>query len=200
MKLNASIYQYDYEDKQVFTEIEGSGAVGNLSVLSNAAALTIRGVDADVEWTPADGWFVQGALAYIDSEFDEFLQTTRGVTTDFSGNTTALTPKLSFSALLRYDQELSNGGVVYYQFNTIWKDDQFFTNDNDDLVGQEAYWIHSASFGWKNADDDVEVKLWGKNIGDEDYFVQGFNLAFRGGILNNIGDPMRYGITASYRF
>lgn len=200
MKLNASIYQYDYEDKQVFTEIDGGGAVGNLSVLSNAAALTIRGIDTELTWTPFDGWYIQGALAYIDSEFDEFLQTTRGNTTDFSGNTTALTPKTSFSALIRYDQELSDGSLIYYQVNSIWKDDQFFTNDNDDLVGQEAYWLHNASIGWKNADDNFDISLWGKNIGDEDYFVHGFNLSFRGGILNNIGDPMRFGITARYHF
>jgi iron complex outermembrane receptor protein len=200
MKLNASIYQYDYEDKQVFTEIDGGGAVGNLSVLSNAAALTIRGIDTEVTWTPFDGWYIQGALAYIDSEFDDFLQTTRGTTTDRSGNTTALTPKTSFSALIRYDQELSNGGVIYYQVNSVHKDKQYFTNDNDDLVAQGAYWLHSASIGWKNAEDDIEVSLWGKNIGDEDYFVHGFNLSFRGGILNNIGDPMRFGITARYHF
>lgn len=200
MQLNASIYSYDYEDKQVFTEVDGGGAVGNLSVLSNAAALTINGIDAEISWKPADAWFIQGSIAYIDSEFDDFLQTTRGTTTDRSGNTTALTPKTSFSALIRYDQELSNGGLIYYQINSIHKDKQFFTNDNDDLVSQGAYWLHSASVGWNSADDNWNVSLWGKNLSDEDYFVHGFNLSFRGAILNNIGDPMRYGITARYLF
>lgn len=200
VQINASIYNYDYEDKQVFTEINGGGAVGNLSVLSNAAALTIRGADIELAWNISDNWYAQGAFAYIHSEFDNFLQTTRGTTVDRSGNTTALTPEYSISGVLRYEHQMASGSVIYAQGTVTFKDDMFFTNDNNPLAAQNSYSLLGASLGWKSPDEKWDVNVWGKNLTDEGYFVDGFDLSFRGAILNNIGDPMRYGVTARLSF
>lgn len=196
LQLTASAYYYQYDDAQVFTEIAGPG--GNLLILSNAGKLTIRGVDGEASWQPTDRFDLDLGFAYSDSEYDEFFNPGTGV--DQAGNTTPYTPELSFNAIIGYSFALGNGGRLGIQGDAVFRDDVFFTSDNNPLVSQPSYWLVGGNVSYISPGEDWEVRLWVRNLADEEYFVGGFDFSFLGGYFMLPGDPRMVGATVSYRF
>ena len=47
---------------------------------------------------------------------------------------------------------------------------------------------------------DLELAVWGKNLGDEQYLTQGINLAALGYGNRNYNAPRTYGVTLSKRW
>lgn len=196
VSFDISGFYYDYEDKQVFTEIV-TGA-GNVTILSNAGALTIYGLDVRMNWLPTNQFSIDAGLAYTNSEFDDFLNPGTGV--DQSGNTTAYTPEFNFDAIARYTWPLGNGGSISVQADAVFTDDVFFTNDNLPFVAQDAYWLVGGFIGYTTADERWDFRLWGKNLTDEEYFVGGFDFTFIGPYIMYPGDPRIIGISANFKF
>lgn len=194
LQFDISAYIYDYKDKQVFTEVAVPGG-NTVTTLSNAGELTIQGIDLTATWFPTENFFIDAGLAYTDAEFDEFLSATAG---DLSGGTTAYTPEFSFNFITGYSWHLSNESTISLQVDGVWSDDQFFTNNNQDIVGQESYWLWGGSIAYTTADEAIEVRLWTKNAGDEEYIVGSFE--FIGNVIAYPGDPQSTGITVSYSF
>ena len=196
VQLNLSAYYYDYEDKQVFTEV--STPTGAVTILSNAGQLTISGVDGELTWLPTDNFAIDMSIAYIDSEFDDFQNPVTG--DNQAGNTTAYTPEFSFDAIARYEWPLENGGRVSVQGDAVFSDDIFFTNANDPFVGQESYWLFGASIGYTTSDERWDARMWVKNLTDEEYFTGGFDFTFLGPYFLLPGDPRMIGATVSLNF
>ena len=198
LQFNASAYLYDYADKQVFTQIPGSSTVGNLTTLSNAGKLTINGLDFEVNWAPTNNTFLGAGLSYIKAEFDEFLNP--GTGEDLRGNVTAFTPELSLDLIARYKWNFANGAAVSVQADVVYSDDIFFTNGNDPLVFQDSYLVWGGNVSYTSPEGRWKFRLWGKNLGDEEYWLGGFNLSERGAILLTPSNPTTVGATLTYEF
>lgn len=193
LQFDVAAYFYDYEDKQVFTEVVTP--TGNIVTLSNAGQLSIQGIDASATWFISDRLFIDAGLAYIDSEFDEFRT---GALGNLKGNTTAYTPELSFNFIAGYSWDLADNGSLSVQVDGVWTDDQFFTNNNSPNVMQESLWLWGGSVTFASPDDNYEVALWARNLTDEDYLIGSFE--FVGNVIAYPGDPRAVGLTASYSF
>ncbi len=196
LQIDLSGYYYDYKDKQVFTEI--STLTGNLNILGNAAALTITGIDAKVKWLVADNLTLDLGLAYTDSEFDSFIDATGS---DQSGNTTAYTPEIHSNAVVNYQWPLpDNMGLFSIQGDAVYTDDTFFTNDNNPNLMRDSLWLLGGNIGYTTADERWDVRLWVKNLTDEEYFVGGFDFTFLGPFFLYPGNPRIFGGSVSYQF
>lgn len=199
LSMELSGYYYDYKDKQVFSEITGTGG-NNVTVLSNAGALTITGIDMAATWTPTDRFIVEAGFAWTDSEFDEFLNPASGH--DQSGNTTAYTPEINFNSIIAYSWPLKNElGSVTIQGDFVFIDNHVFNNDNNPTIAQDAYWLVGGNIGYTTSDEKWDVRLWVKNLTDEVYLNGGFDFSgVNGGFIQYPAAPRQVGGTVSYRF
>jgi iron complex outermembrane receptor protein len=188
LRLNAAIFDYDYEDLQV------SAFLNSLTVTSNAADSTVRGAELDLTWKPNSQLQLGASLAFLDAKYDEYAATygictlvainsgdapCAGVTPmapaaarviDASGNRLNNAPK--FKGLLSADYEIPvpSGGKVTLFGTLSHTDDIFFNAANDPVTSQTAYTVLDARVAWSNADETIELAIYGKNLSDEDYF------------------------------
>jgi iron complex outermembrane receptor protein len=88
LRLNAALFYNDFEDLQVFT-FTNTGSLP-VSVLDNASAADVMGLELDAIWYPTDSLLVNVSAAFMDSELKDF---EAGGGEDLSGNSIAYTPR-----------------------------------------------------------------------------------------------------------
>ena len=77
------------------------------------------------------------------------------------------------------------------------KDEFFFSNSH--AAKSDAYELFNASVGYRT--DRWSARLWGRNLGDEDYFVRGFFFGndprdfYTARPFTQLGEPRQYGVT-----
>lgn len=201
VRLNLSAYKYDYEDKILLAELDpppGSTA-GTTLLLFNAAELDIQGIDFELDWQVTEQLRVDLGAAYIDAEFDAPGDLRVGFAGEsIDGNMPANTPEFSWDAIVTYAVETKNGGTWNFQYDVTWKDDLFFTNLNEFGSREDSYALHGLSIGYQAPEENWDVRVWVKNLDDEEYQIEGFN--FIGPFLNAYGEPRQIGATATFRF
>lgn len=195
LRLNASAYYYDYQDKILVAEIPDPAQGGTVSAISNAATLEIYGADLELSWVPTDNWRIDFNAAYIDAEYTHVDPSVPDIEEGF---TPANSPELSFSVLVNYNWALASGGTFDIQVNTSWQDDIFMTDINRVTEFQESYWMTGASIGYRSPEDTWSARLWVKNLNDEDYIAETFQ--FIGEAFRQYGDPRQVGLSLSYKF
>ena len=139
VRLNADIFYYDFKDQQAFILASNPGGAP-FQQLSNAAASTLYGAEAELVWKPVEALLLQGGVGYTHSKFDEFNSPAGG---DLSGNELPSAPEWNFNLMARYEWQLSVGTLAI-SADTKYTDDQFFGVNNDPLLAQDAYWLSNA--------------------------------------------------------
>lgn len=194
IRLNGSVFYYDYEDLQVFAFVI-VGGIG-FSTISNAADATIYGAELELQWIPTDNLFINLGLGLLDTEYDDFVLPTG----DFSGNGITMSPEVTFNGLIQYDIPLGDKGRITLQTDFNYQDEVWFDALNNPLLSEGDYWIYNARVSWTSADDAWEVAAFGRNLGDEEYMVYAFDLSFFGFNEEMLGTPRSYGFDVTYRF
>ena len=116
----------------------------------------------------------------------------------------------SFTTSIEYALELGSFGTLTPRFSAAWKDDIFFGPNEgrgqtgflpSGSLGQEAYWLLNAQLRLESADGRLELTGWIRNLLNEEYRVQSFNLTESAGLtLDAYGDPRTYGLTFTASF
>ncbi|MEO0589802.1 MAG: TonB-dependent receptor [Pseudomonadota bacterium] len=195
LRINGAIFLNDTSDLQVFTLVN-TGDVP-LTQLTNAADAQVLGAELDITAFPVDGLVFNLTTAFLDSELKEFVG---GNGDDLSGNALSFTPRWSISGFARYDHEIGSAGSVYAQASFSFKDDQFFTTENDPLAGQEAYTLVNARIGYETPSGNVGVAVFVKNLTDEAYFTNIFDLTDFGYYQRFLGAPRQIGAEVLFSF
>jgi iron complex outermembrane receptor protein len=192
LQANLGGFYYDYTDLQV-------GKVVNLSArVENAAKATIFGGEAEVQALLGAGFQLNASLAYLDTEYDEFITEDPGdpqfaSATPFGGTSTCgqplnddvaeaplydltgcelpRSPRLQSLVSLLWGGEMPFGGSVKARVDYAWRDDQYFTQFNRDNVAQDSYGVVNARLAWTSDSNRFGVTLLGDNLTGEDYFV-----------------------------
>jgi iron complex outermembrane receptor protein len=147
LRVNAALYQADYtnlqfSDRDLF-DTNGDGVVDRVSstVVRNAAAATVKGLEMEVDWAVTGNDSVHLASALMNARFDNFQtpDTLFGnlfnpyVTSDaaraakivnLSGNSPVRAPDWKFTLVYKHDFELSDG-VVTSQMKATCSDQYF---------------------------------------------------------------------------
>lgn len=190
LRLNASIYYYDFTDQQVFVLESGSGGLP-FQQLANAAASSLYGAEAELAWKPLSNLLIQMGAGYTHSKFDKFDSRLGG---DMSGKELPSAPKSNFNLLARYSWPMF-GGSLAVEADTKYTASQFFSVNNDPILAQDAYWLSNARLSFTTHDERVTVALWGRNLANKDYLVGAYDLAAFGFDQWVPGDPRTYGIS-----
>jgi len=208
-ELNTAAFLYDYTDQQL-------SQVTNLATLTtNAGQSTVWGVEAEFKALFTERFAVDGSVAWLDTEFDEFCTNdtrdpSRPIdnvscpgTPNLAGNELPRAPDLQVNLGATYTRPIGSGLEGFARAEWQHTGDQYFSVFNRENIAQEAFDVFNASFGVTGRDGRWTASVWGRNLTDEEYFS---NL-FESGVLATVvvpqgfvGPPRTWGVTLGMRF
>jgi len=201
-RLNTSVavFAMQRDDVQVdtsITRVRPDGSAEFIDLISNAAEGVNTGAEIEATWQATDALQLFASIGLLDTEFEDFVNNNEE---DLDGHPQAHAPSYQFHAGAEYRfaprwfvRVESEGKDSFYYSNS-----ERFVPDRDQ-VRSDPYALWHASLGYET--DRWRVKLWGRNLGDEDYTVRGYYFGNdpRDGYTPRgffqLGEPRRYGVT-----
>jgi iron complex outermembrane receptor protein len=200
--LNGSLFHYDYKNLQTFMR-DGSAPV---QFVGNIPEAEIDGVDLDATLRVLDGLTLIAGVGLLETKLGEFLGPD-GPDPDAdpdphpAGNKAANAPELTWNALARYELPIFETGLAAaLQADAHYSDETFKEATNDPLIKADPYTIYNARASLLQADRTWEFALWGRNLTDELYVVQGVDIAIFGMGNHNYNAPRTFGADLIWHF
>jgi outer membrane receptor protein involved in Fe transport len=189
---SAAVYYYKYDDLQVGANdlsAIGGGNFVSIQRTLNAASATVKGVEFDVNFSPAaiDGLTLSSALNYNRAEYDSFPNapcgngqtiaqgcdqlfnptTGRFTSQDLSGRRLVRAPE--WSGFVGFDQQMPMGESLTLSFGAGANYTSEYSTALVDLPGfeQDDFIKYDANVALRGKEDRWEVALIGRNLGDE---------------------------------
>ena len=184
IRLNGTLYYYDYDDYQAFVFSGSSGFVRN-------ADAEYYGAELELIAKPTPGLDLVLNGSFIEATVHN-LEVANGV---FRDVTPAHTPEWQFAGLGRYTfpTPVYNGNLAF-QVDFTYTDDRFHNIRNFDAQNMDSVWLANARLSWVSTDDRWEATVFVSNLTDERYVHTGFDLATLCGCAEEAyGKPRWYG-------
>lgn len=196
LRYEIAAFIYDYEDVQTYIR-DNSGAVPTQR-LGNVSGADIQGAEASLTWVPRsiEGFSALFTAAFLDTELDAFAGPEGLVP---SGNTLPNAPESSFSIDLRYRVSLGDNWDVELAVDSRFQDDVNLDALNDPNLTSDSFTVTNARISLYKR-EDLDVSLWGKNVTDEEYVLQGINQLALGNGYRVYGPPRTWGVSLSKQF
>ena len=156
----------------------------------------------------SDSWFgMNGYVSYLDATPDEFLDENR----DGFVDTQVITNAPEWTAALRGNVDFPLfGGLFTGSLGYSYRDDSTLTNEGGQYPGrpgqpllplmQPAFGVWDTWVSWLAPNGNWRIGLAGKNLADEEYLTNGYNLPSLGVVQGSYGAPRSYFATVEYRF
>ncbi len=215
VRLNGSIFRYDYEDFQgnlnAQSATAGGGAV--FSGLTNLGDAESFGAELDLSWFARNGFNLGVGLGFLDTEITGVADSgftdpdvIVGVTNilaevvDIVGNELNDAPQLSTNLFARHSFSLSEmwGGSV--ALNASWTDDYYLSVSNEPYAREDGVaLLNVLAEVYRGTDGYWSLALWGRNLTDESYRTSTND----DGIFSNYSnwsEPRTFGATITYRY
>jgi iron complex outermembrane receptor protein len=171
MILNLAAFFYDYVDLQVAQIVPGG------VVVDNAGAATIKGVDAELQWSPIAEFNLQASLGWLDASYDEFcgtdeaqgqVDTAPGCTDEnpqnFSGDSLPSAPGYTAALTARYTFNLDVFGSITPQVTSNYSASQNRRGRGNSLDEVESYTNSSVRLIWESPEGSWKVTAFVENI------------------------------------
>ena len=215
--LNASAFFYDYENLQV------EQLVGVSFSFENAPGAEVLGFELDGAYAPDEHWRFDGSFSIQQSEFTEFsnVDTVNYFTRDGNGDvvvdpvTGAVVPFLQDLSgnPLPYAPDMTANLGVSYTTDPNFAGGYFLLTGNINHTGelnfrefdapgdrQEAYTLLDAAIAWTHEDTDWTVRVFGRNLTDEEYLVSSATASTTNSRFGVWGTPQQFGVELRKRF
>lgn len=202
MQLNLAGFYYDYKNKQ--EQDLAVTFVGNISGLTNVPKSRIFGAEADLQWVPTDGLFVNLGVAWLDTkviEWDAVSDTSAWptvVTFDASGIELSQSPKWQVNGGFEYEWGVGDNLKM-----RLGADGNYKGTTSGGARGvveaTDSYVVFNARAGIGASDDRWRLTIWSRNLLDEYYFPS----AYQGGNgpwVRSVGMPRTVGATFDVSF
>lgn len=167
LRLNATIFTYEYTDLQV--QLFDSTAI-QFSTF-NASALETEGLEFDLLWnTEIEGLTVRSAWAWTDTVYsDDFITATgENLKGEDGAGSADITGYLGFT----YDSELAGNWRYSVSADARYTDDYAWTATLNPYT-QDSFWVSDAAISVYSADGAHEFSLIARNLTDEYYITGG---------------------------
>ncbi len=204
-----AVFFADYENVQipgsVGVDTDGDGINDTFTgVTTNAGKAELPGVEFEGMFRANDHWSFGWAIGSLNAEYKEFIDATN---TDVSDTAVFQnTPDLTASGKVTFETPMSlfgKGGNIAVITSASYRDDASQFEFPIPLLDQEAFTLWNLSIVWEDDDGRMRVGLHGKNLGDEEYKVAGYNfpaLGLEGNVTAFYGAPMTVTGTFSIDF
>ncbi len=195
LRFNIAGFLSKFDDFQAFQFVRDQNGIFSVQ-LTNAARVSVKGVEMETTWVPADRWRFNLNLTYVDAIYDEFLN---AIGENFSGNTLPRAPRWKIFLGAQYTQPLGDAGELVFSSGYGYVSSQYSNNSNAPCCIIDDYSLLDARIAYKPASEAWELVLWGKNLTDKEYNLQkGAN--FLGSNVTIWGVPRTYGLSFRYFF
>jgi iron complex outermembrane recepter protein len=219
LRANLAYYKTDYSNKQESQIIPLPPPRGNATIITNAAAATIQGFEAELFARPIEALTLRLAASWIDGKYDTYpgaLRYAGGTPVDATGEKFAYPP---WTVALGARYELAIGpGELALQADWSWRDGAQPTarlvdpalpaSLTDELVALQSGAGGRASLSLLNLradyqlpDNGLTFSLWATNALDEEYQIPGVAQPNLGGVFQAItGEPRMWGVSVRKSF
>ena len=177
LRLNLAAFYYDYQDIQlVNVEV-------NTTRLINAAEAEVLGIELQGQAAITDRLDLRFGVAYLDATYDSFPGCPINTPADsvlgpaFSGLNIRESGDCNDNDMVRSPDLTANLGIYYFvptdlgsfsgSVNAAYNDGFFWEPGN--RVKEPDYTVVNAEVSWRSIDERYEVKLYGRNLLDEEY-------------------------------
>lgn len=210
-RINASVFYYDYTDKQLLTKI-ADPVFGRLFALENVDDSQVWGAEVDAQWLVVEGLTLTANASYVETEIGNFIGSNQlGQEIDFDGSELPFSPNLQANAAAQYQWDMAAGvmGSVAVDVNyTGSAQADYDGKGNTDTSGNpyqydsrfdiDSYTLVGARAGIAATDGSWNTYLWGRNLSNEYYYT---NVSQATDMLSRYpGMPRTYGITLEYHW
>jgi iron complex outermembrane receptor protein len=201
VRLNVAAFYNDFQNIQLLQIITGG------TQTLNAGSAAIEGLEFEFSAAPSDHLTISGGFSVMHGEYTDFpvgpiwmnnpapfpAGPLVAVNGDLTGNDTIQTPHFTGSLAVNYRIPMSSGDVdldlsYYYNDGFYWEPDQ--------SVSQPSYSLVNAAIRWTSPNRAFEVRVWGRNLLDEEYFTWATTSAV--GSMYSPAAPRTFGVTLSY--
>jgi iron complex outermembrane receptor protein len=190
VQFNASYYDMDYKDLQVF-ELNQQF----LLVLSSAQAKS-KGFDVELNVLVGDNLQLSSSYNHSDAKYTDFVLPNG---TNVSGNDMVFAPKSAYTIDADYRVPLDTAGSLDFNVAYNWKSSYFTAVTNAPKTRQGALGMLGAGVSWTSSDASWMVSMWGKNLTDEQEISS--RIVDPTGITSEFYMPPRtYGLTVTKTF
>ncbi len=212
--LNAAAFYGDYEDIQVstFTSYDSDGDGSDDAFFGNflnAGSATVQGLEVEFDWTsPTARWFgVSGNVSYLDAEPDDFLDSNNDGFVDTQVISNA--PEVTGAIHLNFNTP-AWGGLISSSIGYAHRDESVLTNEGGPdprnpsqpllPLSQPSFGLLNAWISWLSGDGSWQLTVNGKNLDDEEYLTNGYNIPVLGVVQGSYGNPRTVTATLAYKF
>lgn len=201
VRLNLAAFFTDYKDLQVTRFFQPAGTTFGQFITENAGKAEIKGLELETTVRPTHAFEFGGTVSLLDARYTEFTGTpSQVVTGDFTGNRLRQAPRFSSSAYASYTHDFADGGSVGTRVTYKYQSLSYYDADNNPITTIPAYELIDGSVTYTTPDGRIDVSLWGKNLGDEDYRTHVFSQRDSRVAFALFGEPRTYGVTLSYNY
>lgn len=199
LRLNASIFNYDYRDQQVSVFI--STAVGG--AIQNAGSTKINGLELDGDFLASKSDRFKFTINYLDAEFKDFPTQQNRVGVDnevvnLKGNVPIQAPKWTLVGGYDHDFKLGSG-MLSFGVRSMFKSEYYLTPFNFTMDKQAAYTKTDLNLTYTGKGDKWDVGVFVQNLEDNRILTYS---AFSGGTINIynwiFGTPRTIGLQLNY--
>ncbi len=209
LKLNMAGFIANYDNYQVNQFVDLGN--GRTSIrITNAAKVTTKGIEAEAIWHATEEWTFTGSLGVLDAVFDEFLEGGTGGA-DVSGNRLPNATTFNAAASLQYYKEVETLDSTFLFRVDLTHRSGYYTTVNNQMTAPlrlgdtvpfdyiEQLTMINARMGLMSNEDGWEVYLWGKNLTDQQKYVDDLR-DFFGTVARFPNLPRTFGIEAVFNF
>jgi iron complex outermembrane recepter protein len=186
-----AVFRSNITDQQISRIIDPT----NISI-DNAGATRTDGVDLTLSAKPMHGLSVDTSVTL---QHARFLQYQNG-SVSYAGNEQLRSPDFTGTFGAEYKFDLPQGADLTVRGEYTYQSEEFFDPSNSKAPGlyQPGYGLTNARITYTPAHGDWTLALWGKNLGNIEYYR---NIAI-GGITGIAapGDPLTFGGTFNVKF
>ncbi|MCB1687730.1 MAG: TonB-dependent receptor [Halioglobus sp.] len=204
-RLAATLFHTRVDDLQV-TSWQGTSFI-----VGNAASMTSQGMELEGQFAVSSEWELGGAIAYLDSEFDDYdnapctvYQTAEqgpSCLQDLGGERGPFAPEWSGVVYASYQRAVWGNHVFKFYTNASYTDDYFLDGDLDPNTRQDSYVKINASVAIAAEGDRWEVSLYGRNLTDETTYTYATDAPLSAGIYGGwVAEPRIIGVQGLYNF
>jgi iron complex outermembrane receptor protein len=215
LRINPAIFFTKYDDAQRAANVVTvkGGAQFQETVFYNAAEVSSKGLELEIQAAVTDNFQMRLSGAYLDAEYDQFQLVQPGITAadgsqiiainqDLSGLPVPRSPKKSASIMGIYTWPLASGGKVQFIGDVYYEDENLFYIS---AAGRafDAYLdsktLLNSSITWTSADANWTAKIYGRNLSDERYRIASQSVATLW-THSQFGEPRNVGIQVGFNF
>ena len=215
LRFNPTVFYTKYDDVQRDVNIitEKDGAQFQETVFYNAAKVTSKGVELELQALVTDSFRVRAQASWLDAKYDEFIidqpelvdpvsgGTINAFFGDFSGLPVPRSPKKSGAISGIYSMELGSGtmevsGEVYYEDENLYYVSAA-GRQYDAYLDSKV--LLNAAVTYSGPDDRYFVRAWGKNLTDQRYRIASQSVATLW-THTQWGAPLNFGVEVGVNF